>query len=120
MVRITLLMRRKRDLSERQFMDYYENNHAPLAVRLMPGLVLYRRNFVTPGPAPFGHPKSDLDLDVITEMVFRSQEDYENALKVWQEPGFGQALAEDHAKLFDVDAPIHAFFTTEAVSEIRV
>lgn len=42
-----LTIRKREDISREGFMDYYENKHAPLMVKLLPNTMLsYRRNYI--------------------------------------------------------------------------
>lgn len=46
MIKVLLTVRRKPGLTVGQFRDYYEGNHAPLAVRTLTALRKYARNYL--------------------------------------------------------------------------
>jgi len=116
MIKAVLLLRRKPGMSREDFIAHYDQVHGPLTLRLVPGIAEYRRLFVNPGPSPFGHPDAQLDFDVVTEMTFASQQDYDCAMEAMRDERVAKLLGEDQAALFDVTAPNRRFFATESVS----
>ena len=46
MVKLIFLFRRKSGTTFQQFREYYEHNHVPLAVRLLPYFKSYKRNYI--------------------------------------------------------------------------
>lgn len=104
------LLRRKPGMSRDDFISYYENNHAPLAERILTKngkciFAEYSRSF----PAPAGnfqmshveHAPPAVDFDVISEFWFWNQEDYDDFIKLCADPEIGEALAKDEANFFD-------------------
>jgi len=112
MTKSIALLRRRADLSREAFIDYYERQHAPLILSLLPGIVEYRRNFalfdgayVNPGAAPF-------DFDVITELRFA---DYDAAMAVATRPDVAGRIAADEENFLDRSAT-RMFLVEERVS----
>lgn len=95
------LLKRKAGLTREQFIDYYENNHAPLIVRLTPGIKAYHRNFVDWNGAFEAADGSEIDFDSVTEIWFESREAYDAAMEVWTQPDVAQAIADDEENVFD-------------------
>jgi len=81
MKRLVALLSRKPGMSMEDFRAYYEGNHAPLILSLLPEGVEYRRTYVDPTTL-FGGSVSNpseapvLDFDVITTLSFATEELY--------------------------------------------
>jgi hypothetical protein len=118
MLKLILLFRRKPGMSREAFIDYYENTHAPLSVDKIPGIALYRRMYLTPGDAPFGHPTTEAGFDVVTELGFERREDYDGAVRAFTSPELGTLFYTDMQQLFDLSEPQRAYFIEEMNSEI--
>jgi len=69
MIKVMALIKRKPTVSHEEFVRYYEEVHAPLALKLFPMIKRYVRNHIV---APLGAP--ELDFDCITEFWFDSPE----------------------------------------------
>lgn len=103
MIKTIALLKSKAGLSRVQFVDYYENRHAPFIRSMLPGIVEYRRNYIDlddahvfPGAAP-------IDFDVITEIWFADRAAYDEAMAVLARPDNWAALVADEENLFDRD-----------------
>jgi uncharacterized protein (TIGR02118 family) len=118
MLKLILLFRRKPGMSREAFIDYYENVHAPLSIEKIPGIALYRRSYVEPGAAPFGHPTTEPGFDVVTEIGFDRLEDYEAAVDAFTSPELGALFYADMQQLFDLSEPQRGYFIDEKTSEI--
>ena len=118
MIKIMLFLKKKPGMSPQDFMDYYEKHHAPLSVRHIPGLLEYKRSFINRGAAPFGREPQDVDFDVVTELVFATEADYERAIETIKDPEIGKLFAEDEKQLFDRMDLQRRFFVTECRSTI--
>ncbi len=118
MLKLILLFRRKPGMSREAFIDYYDNVHAPLSVDKIPGIALYRRMYVEPGAAPFGHPTTDAGFDVVTELGFESEQDYDAAVAAFTSPELGSLFYADMQNLFDLSEPQRAYFIRETDSVI--
>lgn len=106
MIKTVLLLRRKPGMTMEEFIDYYENNHAPLCMELYPGLFAdYRRSYILPdgmySAAHVGAAAPVPEFDVISELWFRTQEDYERMQAGFADPQIGPRLRADEMNLFD-------------------
>jgi uncharacterized protein (TIGR02118 family) len=101
-VKVMVLISAKPGISAAQFRHHYETVHAPLALRLLPMIKEYRRNFFDrsvadrPGTIP-------IDFDVITELVFASEADYEAFTRRVAEPEVRRQIRADEANFLDSD-----------------
>ena len=46
MIKLIALIRKKNNVSEKEFKEYYENIHAPLIIKIFPSLKGYTRNYL--------------------------------------------------------------------------
>lgn len=99
MIKLMVLIKRRDGMSMEEFIDYYESNHAPLAARSLPDLHAYKRYFLT----PFAPDAPELPYDVVTEIVFASQEDLDKTLALLGGGPLAEEIQADEAKLFDRD-----------------
>ncbi|CAB1367786.1 EthD domain-containing protein [Denitratisoma oestradiolicum] len=89
------LLKRKSGISRQDFISYYENQHAPLVLRLMPEVLDYRRNFL---------PQEESDLlgyDSLTEFWFADRAAYEAGLARFEDPHVFAELAADEENFLD-------------------
>lgn len=103
MIKTIALLKSKPGMTREQFVDYYENRHAPFIRAMLSGIVDYRRNYIDlddahvfPGAAP-------VDFDVITEIRFADRAAYDEAMAVLAKPENWAALVADEENLFDRD-----------------
>lgn len=94
LVKAVALLKRKAGLTREDFIDHYEQVHAPLIVRITPGLVGYARNYVISPPG------GDLDFDSMTELWHQDQAAYDAVLRSGDTEG-GQARQRDEATFLD-------------------
>lgn len=99
--KVISLLKARADIDRARFRDYYETNHAPLILELMPNILGYRRNYVAAdggiafdGAPPFGY-------DAITEIWFHDRAAYEHALAVLMQPANAARLAADEEAFLD-------------------
>lgn len=103
MVKVMILDRRKQGMSFEAFRDYYENVHAPMFLSMVPEISGYRRNYLSPIAAVENLEGWDLDTpdyDCIVEMIYKTQEDYDNAMAFLLSEA-AQPLAEDEENFLD-------------------
>jgi len=96
---ITLLsiFRRREGMSHDEFVDYYENFHAKIGEKVLPGYATrYVRRFTT----PFGREADEHDADVVMEIDFPDQNTMEQFFASVQDPEIAAMIAEDEDKLF--------------------
>jgi hypothetical protein len=96
MIKLMLFIRRKEGLTREEFRARYESGRVPLAVRELPHLRRYHRNYVQPMK---GLPKPD--FDVCTEFWFDDWEGSKAASAYARDPVTGRVLAEDEAGFMD-------------------
>ena len=95
-----LFARRKAGLTHEEFREHYEQVHAPLVMRLLPGVRRYVRNYLLPTP---GMPERP--YDVVTEFWFDSAEDAA-AARAWYAADESQTLQRDEMSFMDRDTMI--------------
>lgn len=89
----------KEGLSRAEYVDYYENKLVPLTVRLMTGVLDYRRNhIVTDGS--FGEAP---EFATITEFWFRDRASFDKTLTLLDDPETSHLLFEAESKVFDME-----------------
>lgn len=99
------LLKKKSGLSDREFRDYYENNHVPLVLRTIPWIAEYRRKYVVrDGARSAAHGGATVAFDAITEMRFASRDDYDRMLATLADPTIAAPLIEDEKNFLDRDA----------------
>jgi hypothetical protein len=108
MKKLLMFIKRKNGLSQEEFRAYYEKNHAPLALKLLPSCFsTYRRNYIIPGatyrPGHLAGVNTDVepDFDVVTEVTFATEADYQKMLDTLNNPKLGVILAEDEERFVD-------------------
>ncbi len=104
MFKCVALLKRKADMPRAAFIDCYENSHAPLIRRLLPGIVDYRRNYVDPAGAFLFPGAAALDFDVVTEIWLADGAAYDRFVARAAEPDIARQIARDEEKLFDRSA----------------
>jgi hypothetical protein len=116
-VKIVVLLKRKPGMTRDDFARYYETRHAVLATRLVPGLLDYRRTYVSGDRPAFGAPADSLEFDVITTLVFADAAAYERAAKTLRLPEIAQQIADDEEHLFDRTC-IRSYLAEEYISDL--
>jgi hypothetical protein len=81
MLKSMSLIKRKAGMSQEAFRLYYEEVHAPAALKRFP-IKKYCRNYVI---VPSGAPEPQFDC--ITEYWWETMEDWQGAVKIWREQG---------------------------------
>ena len=114
MIKSVTLIKRKPGLSREEFIQYYEEVHAPVAVKYFPTFKKYVRNYVIPSPDAKGP-----DFDCITEIWF---EDVRAAMAVTEALGnydteIGRIFLQDEEKFMDRKSKI-SFLVEERVSTL--
>lgn len=102
MVRIMVLLKRKPGLSMADFIDRYENEHAPLIARLITRTIRYERHYLTPlFHLAVGEPPEP-EFDVVTEVWYPSEAVYaEQQAYLRDHPEVLREIATDEERLFD-------------------
>jgi uncharacterized protein (TIGR02118 family) len=101
MFKAIALLTRKPGLSREEFIDYYENNHAPLITETFPQIIEYRRNFPDLTQVLRTAETPDPTFDVITEMWFHDKDGYADMLATHARPEVGNRIRADEANFID-------------------
>ena len=94
MIKVISLVYRKKGISPRQFLSYWQEKHAPLAVEIIPGVLHYAQNH------PIASPGLEDDADGISEMWFEDMDAYEEYME-WRVSGEALAMKETEEKFLD-------------------
>ena len=113
MIKSMALIKRKPGLSREEFIQHYEEVHAPLALKHFPIFKRYVRNYVIPLPDA-----EELDFDCITEIWF---DEIEGAMAVTEALGgykteIGRVFLDDEEKFMDRGSRV-SFLVDERVSK---
>lgn len=113
MVRIAFFLKRKSGLTPEEFRTYYEEQHAPLARRLLPLFQEYTRNYIQHDKSysPPHMKGQNLQFDVLTQITFATQADYDLQLEMLKDPDLAAELTADEEKFIDRGATV--FFVVE-------
>lgn len=108
MIKIICFLKKKDGLSFEQFKQYYEEKHAPLAIKLLPVFHEYSRSYISLGdnyePSHISVTPLAFGFDVITQIAFETREDYDMVLKLQSDPEIARLLAEDEERFLDRSA----------------
>ena len=118
MLKIVVLLTRKPGMLREDFIRHYETVHSVLAVKLVPGMIDYRRNYIDPSRTVFGVSNEWPGFDAITEMVFPDMATYERAFAEFSKQEVVDAITQDEEKLFDRTC-IRSYFVDEHVSKLK-
>jgi EthD domain len=114
MFKMIALLKAREGLTRAQFIERYEAVHTVLVREVQPGIVGYRRNYVT-HDWDMIEAGSTMDFDVVTEVVYADRAAFDAALN--GNPGGMARLVEDEEQLFD-RAKTRFFHVEERVTEI--
>jgi hypothetical protein len=110
MIKIACLLKKKEGLSDAEFKRYYEEEHAPLAMRLLPVFHEYSRSYIVRDeryiPAHIPQATNALFCDVITQITFKTEEDFEKLMSLQAAPVIAKTLADDEARFLDRNSMI--------------
>lgn len=117
MIKIVALLKKRPDMTTQEFIDYYENHHAPLAKTAMRSACHYTRRFLKPLKGGAFPELQQQVFDVVTEIWFDSRDAYDLAITRLTDPEFAALLRADEEKLFDCKA-ISTFTVEEHSSDM--
>jgi uncharacterized protein (TIGR02118 family) len=101
-IKVMILIAKKEGITNEQFRHHYETVHAPLAMRLLPMVKEYRRNFIDRDSIRLRDGSAAApDFDVVTEMVFASEQDYAAFKARIAEPEVMAQIRADEANFLD-------------------
>jgi uncharacterized protein (TIGR02118 family) len=99
--KILLFMKRRPGMTMEAFEDYYENRHAPLAMKYGSGIARYVRRYLTPQPNPEFNETGELPYDVVTELWFEDEKVYRGTVEYLSTSIMPDDVVADEANLFD-------------------
>jgi hypothetical protein len=100
MIKQVSMMKRHPDLTMEAFVERYESHHAKFGEILFARAERFVRRYVEPMRNPLTGETVELDFDVIMEIWWRSQEDFDAAMQaIPKSPHLG-AIRESGATLF--------------------
>ncbi|MDG2004062.1 MAG: EthD domain-containing protein [Novosphingobium sp.] len=112
------LLTRRPGMSMEEFIDYYENQHAPLLASMMPQARRYVRRFVQPeGGMAFGD-LPQATFDCLMELWWESRESFEASMATLGEGDNFQRIFDDEEKIFASHAN-PGFSVEEVESQMR-
>jgi len=117
-VKVVVLLKRKPGMSREDFKRYYETRHAVLATQVVPGLLDYRRTYLSADRPAFEAPAVAPEFDVMTTLVFADAAAYEHAFATLQRPEIARRIAADEEQLFDRTC-IRSYLAEECVSDLN-
>lgn len=100
MFKIMAFLKKNSELSDTEFIEYYETKHVPLILSLTHTPVVYKRNYLK-RDNPFGIHGAAIAFDVITEQVFKSREDLDDWLSHLSKPEVAQLVRSDEERFLD-------------------
>ena len=95
MVKVMALVRRKPGLSPEEFLNHYEEVHAPLALKHFPTFKRYVRNHVITPPDA-----EEPEFNCITEIWFADMEGF-NAMGHFWASDAGKVIRDDEDRFID-------------------
>lgn len=109
-MKMIVFFRRRADLTPEAFRDYYENHHAPMAIRLFPYMADYRRNYIRHDQrhqrAGGETVHTEVAFDAITEITFASERDYQRMKSDMMNPDVHRQVVEDEERFLDRAATV--------------
>jgi hypothetical protein len=119
MFKIVCLLKRRQGMSVEEFRSYNESQHVALFDGVFDrGVERYWRRYLT----PFTDPATGATIegfDELMELWFNDKSVFEELFIDVQETEFRRLVAEDEAKLFDVDASQWYIIDEENDSELK-
>lgn len=101
MVKLIGLLKKKPGLTRAAFIDYYENRHVPLISRLVPMGHDYRRSYTDRMRVNGQETDQAFEYDAVTELWFRTAEDYAAFASAMRDPAIFGQIVEDEEQFLD-------------------
>jgi uncharacterized protein (TIGR02118 family) len=100
MFKFICTIRKKRGMSRQAFIDYYEKQHAPLLVRIMPPIGVYRRNYPQyednlKDAIGRGSEDGHATFDVFTEVIFDTRDKADTYMAAFSKPQIQKQIIAD-------------------------
>ena len=111
MPKLIALISKKSSISEEDFKNYYENNHAPLIESLFPTLDGYTRTYLFESnllsdTLPLESDGAQSQFNVITELTFKDEEDLNQFFERGTHQDVVEAIRTDEANFLDGEKTI--------------
>ncbi|MEQ8744134.1 EthD domain-containing protein [Parasphingorhabdus sp.] len=104
MIKHFFLISKKPEVSAEEFRAYYEAHHVPLIKRLLPMFAFYQRHYIDRSESRIDAAQAEPDFDVITEIHFANQADYDAFLNTASDPDVLAQIRADEANFLISDA----------------
>jgi hypothetical protein len=104
MIKHFFLISKKPEISAEEFRAYYEAHHVPLIKRLLPMFAHYQRHYLDRSESRMDAAQPDPGFDVITEIHFATQADYDAFLQTVSDPAVLAEIRADEANFLISDA----------------
>lgn len=106
MLKFVALLKKKEGMSREDFIDYYENKHAPLMSTLLPPFKDYRRCYLMKDDMFVAGHTADAAttppwFDVICEIWYEGREQYEAMQAMTDNPEIGAKIKADEENFLD-------------------
>lgn len=103
MIKFIGLLKRRSDLSFEEFVEYYENNHAPLATKYLPTALHYQRRYLKPNALDHQPSSADAEgmYDCLTEVWYEDRAAMDAELALLARPETVELIIEDEEKFLD-------------------
>ena len=111
MPKLIALISKKSSISEEDFKNYYESNHAPLIESLFPTLSGYTRTYLFESnllsdTLPLESDGAQSQFNVITELTFKNEEDLNQFFERGTHQDVVEAIRDDEANFLDGEKTI--------------
>ena len=111
MPKLIALISKKSSISEEDFKNYYENNHAPLIESLFPTLDGYTRTYLFESnllsdTLPLESDGAQSQFNVITELSFKNEEDLNQFFERGTHQDVVETIRDDEANFLDGEKTI--------------
>lgn len=104
MIKLIALLKKKPGTTREMLIDYYENHHAPLAVKLTPMGHDYRRSYTQRVRVNGKEVDMAGEYDVVSEVWFRDQQAYEAFAAAMRDPEIFAQIKADEERFLDRSA----------------
>ena len=100
MIKVMVMIKRKPGISHEEFCKHYEEVHAPLALKLLPTIKKYVRNYVVILPG-----MEEPGFDCITEFWYDDMEGTQASIDTLNSDA-GKVIQDDEATFMDKDKQV--------------
>ena len=112
MVKLVCLMKRRVGMTFEDFVNAYETKHRPLVLSFRPDARRYVRRYIKPQENRIYSAERESPYDVITEIWFDTQEEFDRGIGRIATEEAAAAIARDSEDLFDM-SKAHFFTVVE-------